>query len=122
MAKRLFCCDSGIWLTFDSSQFEIQNTNTGGTDFFVKIKETALIDNVFLATDGQYSKASHYVRGYFQDEPESYYSIFHARYVYPSPCDKMECHFCYRLAMREEHVTPSMYFEVKPFAKQKEKG
>lgn len=129
MEKGLFCCvsddsrPSGLYLELDSSMFEIKKASTGGTEFFIKIQEVGWVDNVYLVTDGHYIKASHYIRGYFlRDEKKIIYSVFHARYTFSVPCEKMESHFCYRLDYREEHITPSNYFIVEPYFEQKENG
>lgn len=120
----LFCCDDGLVLDLQSYNFEIRKTTTTGTDFFFKIQETSFVDNVYLVTDGHYIKATHYVRGYFKDEYEKtnckvYYSIFHARYVYPVPCELMESHWCYSLNWSEEHLTSSMFFKVENYFEHK---
>ena len=100
----LLCCDNGLVLDLQPYNFEIRKTSTAGTDFFLKLQETGFIDNVYLVTDGHYIKATHCIRGYFRDEYEKtektdckvkiYYSIFHARYVYPISCERMEIHWC----------------------------
>lgn len=126
MAKRLFCCGFGLYLELDSAMFEIEKTSTGGTEFFIEIFESFFIDNVYLVVNGQYIQATHYLRGYYDDEfkktgKKIFYSIFHARYSFSVPCEKMEVHFCYRLNWSKVYVTASNYFIVEPYFKQNEK-